>query len=198
MGGRVAHDHDSVVVRHVQPLVRVGGPRIRKLGAIEQGTAIATGTAPQSECSIDMQPCSAIVRDVREIAQRIDGAGVHVSRLGADDRRSTQGGERPAQTVGAHPSLFVRVDDVQLAGAEAEESQRRIDRDVRLGADHHVDRRGAGHPLLFHVVTGASQDRIALGTLTELFPDRSVVGIHAVDLIWGLGTLHCLTQQQPA
>lgn len=41
-------------------------------------------------------------------------------------------------------------------------------------------------------------DRIALGTLAELFTDRPVVGIHAVDLVWGLGTLHCLTQQQPA
>ncbi|HZK78533.1 MAG TPA: agmatine deiminase family protein [Gemmatimonadaceae bacterium] len=30
------------------------------------------------------------------------------------------------------------------------------------------------------------------------FPDREVVGIHSVDLVWGLGTLHCLTQQQPA
>jgi agmatine deiminase len=40
-------------------------------------------------------------------------------------------------------------------------------------------------------------DRIALGILSELFPDRPVVGIHAVDLVWGLGTLHCLTQQQP-
>jgi len=29
-------------------------------------------------------------------------------------------------------------------------------------------------------------------------PDREVVGIHAVDLVWGLGTLHCLTQQEPA
>lgn len=43
-----------------------------------------------------------------------------------------------------------------------------------------------------------SNDRIALGILSELFPDRSVVGIHAVDLVWGLGTIHCLTQQQPA
>ncbi len=41
------------------------------------------------------------------------------------------------------------------------------------------------------------QDRVALGTLAELFPDRPVVGIHAVDLVWGLGTLHCLAQQQP-
>jgi agmatine deiminase len=39
-------------------------------------------------------------------------------------------------------------------------------------------------------------DRIALGTLASLFR-RPVVGIHAVDLVWGLGTLHCLTQQEP-
>jgi agmatine deiminase len=41
-------------------------------------------------------------------------------------------------------------------------------------------------------------DRVALGILSELFEDRPVVGIHAVDLVWGFGSLHCLTQQQPA
>ncbi len=41
-------------------------------------------------------------------------------------------------------------------------------------------------------------DRVALGTLGELFKDRPVVGIHAVDLVLGFGSLHCLTQQQPA
>ena len=40
-------------------------------------------------------------------------------------------------------------------------------------------------------------DFLALGVLGEMFRDRPVVGIHAVDLVWGLGTLHCLTQQQP-
>jgi len=40
-------------------------------------------------------------------------------------------------------------------------------------------------------------DRRALGVLADLFPDRPVVGIHAVDLVLGFGTLHCLTQQQP-
>lgn len=42
------------------------------------------------------------------------------------------------------------------------------------------------------------QDRLALGILGDLFKDRIVIGIHAVDLVWGLGTIHCLTQQQPA
>jgi agmatine deiminase len=40
-------------------------------------------------------------------------------------------------------------------------------------------------------------DRVALGVLGELFSDRPVVGIHALDLVWGLGTLHCVTQQEP-
>ena len=41
-------------------------------------------------------------------------------------------------------------------------------------------------------------DRKALGILADLFPDREVVGIHCVDLVYGLGTLHCMTQQEPA
>ena len=58
----------------------------------------------------------------------------------------------------------------------------------------------------FYVANGAvlvptfndPNDRVALTTLAELFPNRQVVGIHSVDLVWGLGTLHCLTQQQPS
>jgi agmatine deiminase len=41
------------------------------------------------------------------------------------------------------------------------------------------------------------RDCQALGILADLFRERTVVGIHAVDLVWGLGTLHCMTQQQP-
>ena len=55
-----------------------------------------------------------------------------------------------------------------------------IANDLRAGADVQRPRRCA-----------------ALGILAELFPGRQVVGIHALDLVWGLGTLHCITQQQP-
>jgi len=41
-------------------------------------------------------------------------------------------------------------------------------------------------------------DRVALNILAEVFRGREVIGVHAVDLVWGLGTLHCMTQQQPA
>jgi agmatine deiminase len=42
------------------------------------------------------------------------------------------------------------------------------------------------------------RDRDALGILAELFPDRAVTPIYAGDLVWGLGTIHCMTQQEPA
>jgi len=40
-------------------------------------------------------------------------------------------------------------------------------------------------------------DREALGIIAELITDRPVIGIHSLDLVWGLGTLHCLTHEQP-
>ncbi|MFH1198011.1 MAG: agmatine deiminase family protein [bacterium] len=40
-------------------------------------------------------------------------------------------------------------------------------------------------------------DRVSLNIIKEIFPDREVVGIHAVDLVWGLGTLHCLSHEEP-
>jgi agmatine deiminase len=57
----------------------------------------------------------------------------------------------------------------------------------------------------FYIANGAvlvptfndPNDRVALNGIAEAFPRFTVVGIHAVDLVWGLGTLHCLTQQQP-
>ncbi|WP_263366117.1 agmatine deiminase family protein [Edaphobacter bradus] len=43
-----------------------------------------------------------------------------------------------------------------------------------------------------------TNDRHALNTIATCFPDRKVIGIHCVDFIWGLGALHCMTQQEPA
>jgi agmatine deiminase len=58
----------------------------------------------------------------------------------------------------------------------------------------------------FYIANGAvlvptfndPHDRVALGILGDVIKDRPIVGIHAVDLVWGLGTVHCLTQQEPA
>jgi agmatine deiminase len=55
-----------------------------------------------------------------------------------------------------------------------------------------------GNAVVLAPVFGGQRDATALATLRSLFPDRRVVGINAVDLVWGLGAFHCLTQQQPA
>jgi len=44
---------------------------------------------------------------------------------------------------------------------------------------------------------GDGNDRIALNILAKLFPARHIIGIYCRDFIWGLGALHCMTQQQP-
>jgi agmatine deiminase len=41
-------------------------------------------------------------------------------------------------------------------------------------------------------------DQIAIRIIKDSFPDRKVIGIHCSDLLYGLGTIHCITQQQPA
>ena len=43
-----------------------------------------------------------------------------------------------------------------------------------------------------------AKDRIALNILAECFPNREIIGISAIDIIWGFGTLHCLSQQIPS
>jgi len=51
--------------------------------------------------------------------------------------------------------------------------------------------------LILAPVFNDPNDRIALDTLADLFPDREVIGIYSGDLIWGFGAMHCMTQQQP-
>jgi agmatine deiminase len=55
-----------------------------------------------------------------------------------------------------------------------------------------------GNAAVLMPVFGGRRDAEALATLRSLFPGRQVVGINAVDLVWGLGAFHCVTQQQPA
>lgn len=46
-------------------------------------------------------------------------------------------------------------------------------------------------------VFNRANDRIALNTLTQIFPRREIIPIYSGDFIWGLGAMHCMTQQQP-
>lgn len=55
-----------------------------------------------------------------------------------------------------------------------------------------------GNQVVLLPVYGHANDEKARATLQKLFPTRRVVPIHSIDLIWGLGAFHCVTQQQPA
>ena len=52
--------------------------------------------------------------------------------------------------------------------------------------------------LVLAPVFNRPNDRLALNTLAHLFPTREIVPIYSGDFIWGLGAMHCMTQQQPA
>jgi agmatine deiminase len=54
-----------------------------------------------------------------------------------------------------------------------------------------------GNAVVLVPVFGHSNDAVALGTLRELFPGREVIGIRCNALVEGLGTIHCVTQQEP-
>lgn len=95
---------------------------------------------------------------------------------------------------------------LELAGADPAVGPLRV---VQLPFPRPVSMNGERLPASyanFYIANGAvlvptfndPADRIALDILAELMPAHTVVGIHAVDLVWGLGTLHCLTQQEPA
>jgi agmatine deiminase len=45
---------------------------------------------------------------------------------------------------------------------------------------------------------GDPADDVAIQLLQDCYPDRTIVGVDAIDLIWGLGAFHCMTQQQPS
>jgi agmatine deiminase len=52
--------------------------------------------------------------------------------------------------------------------------------------------------LVLAPIFGDANDRVALNVLAEVFPKREIIGIYCRDFIWGLGAMHCMTQQQPA
>ena len=107
---------------------------------------------------------------------------------------------------GNHPRSMDNLRRLEAAAADADSGPLTI---VRLPFPRPVLMDGERLPASyanFYIANGLvlvptfndPNDRVALNTLAALMPAHRVVGIHAVDLVWGLGTLHCLTQQEPA
>ena len=109
-------------------------------------------------------------------------------------------------TDGNHAASMDNLRRLELASRDAEVGPLSI---VRLPFPRPVFMNGERLPASyanFYIANGLvlvptfndPNDRVALNTLATLMPAHRIVGIHAVDLVWGLGTLHCLTQQETA
>ena len=105
-----------------------------------------------------------------------------------------------------HAASMDNLRRLERAAADPAVGPLRIVRIPFPGARYMWDERLPASYANFYVANGAvlvptfndPNDRVALETLAGLFAGRKVVGIHASDLVWGQGTLHCLTQQEPA
>src|ERR1700734_311399 len=93
---------------------------------------------PETEGTIDMNPCTHFVRDVADLTDRIAGASIHVTRLDTNDRRPGYA----RQKRWFHASLPVRRNDLHAAFAETKQCQRFEHRRMNLLADDHRDGRG--------------------------------------------------------
>jgi hypothetical protein len=113
--------------------VRVRRPRIGQLHARDQVAEARGDRGPDTEGAVDVQPRPGVPAGGRDLGQRVESAGVHLTGLGADDGGTRRPLERVRQRVDPHAALVVRCD--RLRRAEAEQSQRPVDRHVPFLAD---------------------------------------------------------------
>ena len=80
-----------------------------------------------------------------------------------------------------------------VVGASNDTSPRQLDRLPASYANFYI-----ANNVVLAPIFGHANDTRALEILQRVFPDRRVVGINCEPLVWGMGTIHCVTQQQPA
>ena len=151
----VAHDGETAVVGHVEPLVGVGRPRVGVLDTGGEPAEPARRSRPQAERSVHVDPDVAGADRVAHRAHRIEGTGVHVPGLSAHDRRPPEA----RQGVRAHPAFGVDRHAQDPVAPEPEHSERLEQRGMGLLARHHGDRRRFAEPVPVDVVTVREQHR---------------------------------------
>ena len=111
---------------------------------------LAAAQSPKAPSTCSQAPASSAASAIASSGS--NGAGVHVPRLGADDRRARRASaSASASASGSIAALAVGLDRHDAAGAEAEEAERAVDRRVPLLARDDVDRRRADQAVLVHV-----------------------------------------------
>jgi agmatine deiminase len=107
-----------------------------------------------------------------------------------DNYRPLQENRKRLQAIGDQDGRPLRVVELPMPGL--------IEYDGKRLPASYANFYIANHIVLLPTYRNPTTDKAALDALQNLFPDRRVVGIDSTNLIWGLGSFHCLTQQQPA
>ncbi len=162
VGGPVADEDQPRVVRHVQPLVGVGRPGVGGIHAADPVAQRGHGRGPDPERAVDVDPGAALVRDRDQPVERIEGPGIHVAGLAADDDRAIDRRERFAQRLGTHPALIVRGDppDALALTPQAQHLERGVDRDMGPLVGDHGHRGRALQALPLDVPAGGGEDTV--------------------------------------
>src|SRR2546423_13650701 len=92
-GGAVANDYDAAVVVYIGPLVRIGGPGIRQVEAVGEAPKFWGNASPKAERSVNMNPGALLFCAAAEFGGGIEGAGIHIAGLDAQNGALAQVGQ---------------------------------------------------------------------------------------------------------
>ncbi|MPM21235.1 hypothetical protein SDC9_67679 [bioreactor metagenome] len=163
MGGTVSHHRDPRVVGNVQPLVGVRGPGIGEFNAVRMSSEGRQHPSPEAESPVHVNPCTLRPGGRDDPGAGIEGTGVHVAGLKAENHRAGGRSQGVLRFVRDHPALPVGGDGHHVSRAEPEHSQG--DQERRMGLLAGDD----GHPgssleaVLLHVMAGAPEDLVPCG-----------------------------------
>ena len=131
---RVAHDREPAVVGHLQPLVPVRRPAVRRLEPRRQPPELRRRPRPEPEGPVDMHPGALRPRQRDQLGERIERPAHHVPRLQAHHHRPLEPVQHPRQRLRPHPPLAVRLGHMHALRPEAEQPQAQVHRRMRLAA----------------------------------------------------------------
>ena len=162
---RIADEREPAVVGHVEPLVRVGRPRVGVGDTGAELRARGSRRGPEAERAVNVHPCARGVRLRANLRNGVERARVHVARLHAHDGRT--GNRR--QFFQAQAALSVDRHLHDPAASEAEHAERFCDRWMHFLADDDGDRRRAEEALRLDVPACALEHRVPRrGKCTEI------------------------------
>jgi hypothetical protein len=150
--------------------VGIGRPRVGQADAFDQRSQLGAGGGPHAERAVDVRPGALVLAgEGHPAGDRVEGSGVHVTGLQADDERRVRWDlvEDRRQPFGAHAALLIGLDHMHAVSTHAEVLERGVDGAVCLGADHHLDLR---------CVEQAAGSDVPAGPLERRLPRRREAG----------------------